>query len=120
MGEDRKEMPDLAGLVESAFMMGIGVMEVTREKMTAMSDELIERGRMSQSDAKKMADRMSEVAGHQQDALRKTVEDAVRQAMGAAQVPTRDEVEGLRSDIAELRAMLAEMRTPGSPGEGVE
>lgn len=117
--EAKKGLPtDIAGLMESAFMMGIGVMEITKDKMSGLSDELIERGKMSQSDAKKMADRMSEAAGKQQDSLRKTVAEEVGKAMESAGVPTRDDLAALREEIAELRSLLsAQMPAPPTPAE---
>ena len=65
MADDKKnDVPfDPAGLMEKAFLMGIGVLEMTREKTEGFADELIERGKMSKSDAKKVADRISEMAG---------------------------------------------------------
>jgi polyhydroxyalkanoate synthesis regulator phasin len=118
MAEEKRDVPvDIAGLMESAFMMGIGVMETTREKMQGLSDELIERGRMSQSDAKRVADRVSEVAGAQQDTLRKTVAEETRRALESAGVPTREDFEGLRAEIAELKALLVAQRPPVEPRE---
>jgi polyhydroxyalkanoate synthesis regulator phasin len=119
MPEDKKEMPvDVAGLMEDTFLMGIGVLELTREKLTGLSNELIERGKMSQSDAKKVAERITEVAGKQQNTLRDTVAEETRKALEAAGIPTRDEITGLRNEIAELKAMLAEKKpSAGKPAE---
>src|SRR5450759_1272341 len=114
MPEDKKEMPvDVAGLMEDAFLMGIGVLEMTREKLSGLSGELIERGKMSQSDAKKVADRISEVAGKQQSTLRGMVADETRKALEAAGVPTSDEIASLRREIAELKTMMAGSKPSG-------
>jgi polyhydroxyalkanoate synthesis regulator phasin len=119
MPEDKKEMPvDVAGLMEDAFLMGIGVLEMTREKLSGLSGELIERGKMSQSDAKKVADRISEVAGKQQSTLRGMVADETRKALEAAGVPTSDEIASLRREIAELKTMMAGSKPSGEVPTG--
>jgi len=108
MADDKKnEMPfDPAGLMENAFLMGIGVLDVTREKAEGFAAELIERGKMSQSDAKKVADRVTEMAGTQQEAVRKTVETETAKVMKTSGVATKGEVADLKAQIAELKAML--------------
>jgi len=109
MADDtKKDVPfDPAGLMENAFLMGIGVLDVTREKAEGFAAELIERGKMSQSDAKKVADRVTEMAGEQQEAVRKTVEKETARVMKTTGVVTKNEVDELKEQIAELKAMLA-------------
>jgi polyhydroxyalkanoate synthesis regulator phasin len=97
---------DPASMMEKAFLMGIGVLDITREKTEGFAAELIERGKMSQSDAKKVADRVSEMAGEQQEAVRKTVEKETARVMKTTGVVTKNEVDDLKSQIAELKAML--------------
>ena len=97
---------DPAGLMENAFLMGIGVLDISREKAEGFAQELIERGKMSQSDAKKVADRVSEMAGTQQEAVRRTVENETAKVMRTSGVATKGEVADLKAQIAELKAML--------------
>jgi polyhydroxyalkanoate synthesis regulator phasin len=109
MADDKKkDMPlDPAGLMENAFLMGIGVLDITREKTEGFAAELIERGKMSQSDAKKVADRVSEMAGTQQEAVRRTVESETARVWKTSGVATKNEVDELKAQIAELKSMLA-------------
>jgi polyhydroxyalkanoate synthesis regulator phasin len=108
MADDKKsDMPfDPAGLIENAFLMGIGVLDISREKAEGFAAELIERGKMSQSDAKKVADRVSEMAGTQQEAVRRTVENETARVWKTSGVATKGEVADLKAQIAELKAML--------------
>lgn len=108
MADDtKKDMPfDPAGLMENAFLMGIGVLDMTREKAEGFAADLIERGKMSQSDAKKVADRVSEIAESQQAAVRKTVAAETEKVMRTSGVVTKSEVDDLKAQIAELKAML--------------
>jgi polyhydroxyalkanoate synthesis regulator phasin len=114
MAEEKHAPMDPAGVMESAIMMGIGLMEVTREKVGELTDELIERGRMSQSEAKRVAERVTEAAGRQQDTMRTTIAEETRKAMDAAGLVNRDEIEALRAEIAELKEALAAAKPTGS------
>ena len=103
----KTEAPDLAGLMENAFLMGIGVMEITKEKVSGLTDELVERGKMSDSEAKKVASRMTEIADEQQEVLRKTVVTETDKVMKTSGMATKSDVDSLKAEIAELKAMIA-------------
>lgn len=98
---------DVAGLVERAFLMGLGVLEVTREKVTGLTHDLIERGKMSESEAKKVADRITEMASEQQEAVRRTVDTESDRFLRATGVATKEDVDALKAEIAELKALIA-------------
>jgi len=106
--EKKNDTPfDPAALMENAFLMGIGVLDVTREKAEGFAAELIERGKVSTGDAKKVADRVTEIAETQQEAVRKTVGPEIEKVMKTSGVATKTEVDELKAQIAELKALLA-------------
>jgi polyhydroxyalkanoate synthesis regulator phasin len=98
---------DPASLVENAFLMGIGVLELTKEKTQGLANELIEKGKMSSGDAKKVADKFSEIAGEQQENMRKTVAEETDKVLKTSGVATKAEMDDLKKQIAELKEMLA-------------
>jgi len=105
--EKKSSMPvDPAGLVENAFLLGIGVLELTKEKTQDLANDLIEKGKMSQSDAKKVTDTISEIAEKQQETMRETVAEETDKVLKQSGVATKDEVADLKAQIAELKAML--------------
>ena len=101
------ERTDVAGLVERAFLMGLGVMEITRDKVKDLAKELEERGKVSESEAKKVADRISEMATEQQENMRKTVDKESDKLLHATGVATKEDLDALREEIAELKALIA-------------
>lgn len=110
MSDEKKknDVPlDPAGAVESAFLMGIGMLEMGREKSQEIANELIERGRLSQSDVKKVTDKVSEIAEEQQEAIRRAVTHETDKVVNSSGLATKDEVAELKAEIAELKAMLA-------------
>lgn len=117
MADDRKsDVPfDVAGAIENAFLMGIGVLEMTREKSTEIVDDLIERGKMSKSDAKRVADRIGEIAEEQQNTMRSTVARETDRAMKTAGVATKEDLDDLRAQIAELKALIVASSAAAAP-----
>lgn len=111
------EKTDVAGLVERAFLMGLGVLEVTRERVTSLTDEMVEKGKTSQSEAKRVADRMTELASEQQESVRKTVDTGSDRFLRATGVATREDVDALKAEIAELKAMIAGRPAPSEDEE---
>jgi len=106
--EKKTEIPiDPAALMESAFLFGIGMLEVTKEKTQGLANDLIDRGKLSQSDAKKAADKLGEMAAEQQDNLRKTVAQETDKVLKTSGVATHEEIADLKAEIAELKALIA-------------
>ncbi len=100
-------MRDPAAMVENAFLMGIGVLELTRAKVTEFADELIERGKMSSSEAKQVSDRLGTIAEEQQAAVTKTVVAETNRVLKATGIATKKDVDALKTEIKELKAMIA-------------
>jgi polyhydroxyalkanoate synthesis regulator phasin len=101
------EKNDVAGLVERAFLMGLGVLEITRERVGSLSTELVERGKTSESEAKKVADKITEMAAESEESARKTVDKESDRFLRATGVATKEDVDALKVEIAELKALIA-------------
>jgi polyhydroxyalkanoate synthesis regulator phasin len=108
---------DEANIVERAFLLGLGVLEMTKEKTQEFAGELIEKGRLSQSDAKKVADKFSELADEQQRTLRKTVASETDKVLKTSGVATKTEMDELKAQIAELKEMLSGTNKPSAPAD---
>lgn len=112
--ENKRETPlDLAGIVENAFLMGVGVLEMTREKAGELTDELIERGKVSKSEAKNVVEKIGEVAEKQQEVVRSTVAKETDKAFKTAGFATKSDLKELRDEIGEIKALIADMAAKG-------
>ena len=116
MSDDKKTdaTTDSANIVEKAFLLGIGVLEMTKEKTQEFAGELIEKGKLSQGDAKKVADKFTELADEQQKTLRKTVASETDKVLKSTGVATKAEMDDLKAQIAELKEMLTAAHKPAS------
>jgi polyhydroxyalkanoate synthesis regulator phasin len=114
MSDEKKtdDQLDPAGMVEKAFLLGIGVLEMTKEKTQDFANELIEKGKVSQGDAKKVADKFTEMADEQQKTLRKTVATETDKVLKTSGVATKAEMAELKAQIAELKEMLSGANKP--------
>jgi len=117
MSDDTKtDAPlDPTSLVEKAFLLGIGVLEMTKEKTQEFAGDLIEKGKLSQGDAKKVADKFTELADEQQKTLRKTVATETDKVLKTSGVATKAEMDELKAQIAELKEMLSGAHKPAAP-----
>jgi polyhydroxyalkanoate synthesis regulator phasin len=114
---------DPAGIVEKAFLLGLGVLETTKDKTSELANDLIEKGRVSNSDAKKVADKINTIAAEQQEAMRKTVATETEKAIKANGGVTRQDFDNLQTEIAELKEMLrtqAGGTKPAAPADPAE
>lgn len=112
MSDTKKpDMPDPTTMIENAFLMGLGVLDITKEKVNEFTSELIERGRISREQARDLTERMTEAAEVEQGAVKRMVADETDRILREKGVATRDDITMLRAEVAELRELI--MTTPG-------
>ena len=114
--EKKSDVPvDPASLVENAFLLGIGVLEMTKEKTQGLTKDLIDKGKMSNSDAKKVTDQISSIAEAQQETMRKTVAEETAKAVKASGGVTREDYDSLKAELDEIKQLLkAQQAAPGA------
>jgi polyhydroxyalkanoate synthesis regulator phasin len=119
--EKKSDIPvDPASLVENAFLLGIGVLEMTKEKTQGLTSDLIEKGKMSKSDAKKVTDQITEIAEAQQETMRKTVAEETAKAVKASGGVTRDDYDSLKKELDEIKALLKAQGGAAAAGPAAE
>jgi polyhydroxyalkanoate synthesis regulator phasin len=104
------------GVFEKAFLLGLGAFSMSKEKADEIVDDLVSRGRMDRGEGTRFAEWMSKRGAEQAEAFRRTVRDEAGKAMDAAGLATKDDVEALKAEIAELKDMLSRSGDPGSSG----
>lgn len=105
-----------AGLIEKAFLLGIGAAMMTRDKVNEFADELVQRGQMSQSDATNLASELASKADTSAASLQKTVAEDTGKAVAALGLASKKDIARLEDQILEIKALLAANR----PEPGLE
>lgn len=112
--EDRN---DVSSLIEKIYLMGFGAAEMTRDKLLEFAEDLEKRGRGSDSDIKEVTDKVSAKAVEQGKALGDAISKEVERASRTAGMATRADVDALKTELTEIKQMLARMQPGGVSGD---
>lgn len=105
----------LTDLMEQAFLLGLGVASYTKEAVEKTANDLVERGRVSRDDARKVVDSMRERGSGERAAIRDAVRDEVQAKMERFPLATKDDVRRLEAAINALRAEETEAHVLDAP-----
>lgn len=109
------------GIVERAFLMGIGAAMLAKDKAQEVADMLIERGSMTRDDSRAFVERLTaeaEEAGR--TASQAMGSEAERMAARLGLATARD-IESIRAELSAIRAEIASLRPiPTAAGGAVE
>lgn len=95
---------DMTDIFEKMFALGVGVFALTKEKVEATVNELVERGRISQSEGKDLVADLTERGMKQKDDFTSFMRTEFRKMLDRADVATKADVERLEAEINALRA----------------
>jgi len=96
----------MAGLIERGFLLGLGALTLTREKVTRFVDELVREGEVKPEESKGLVDKLVAKGEEEREELRKLIREEVRQARAAVTPASRQDIEELSQKIDELAAKL--------------
>ncbi|MGB0863796.1 MAG: phasin family protein [Saprospiraceae bacterium] len=86
---------------------GVGLVTSTIEKAQSKVNELVEEGKITENEGKKVVDDLLEDIDQKKDEYEGKVRDLVENVLAKFDFPTRREVEELESKIIELENQLA-------------
>lgn len=97
-------------LVNKLLKAGIGLFAVTEEKVKKFIDELVERGEISGTRSKSLADEISKrfEKGRQEWTGKFTQE--MRKVLSSLDIPSRSEIELIKEDLREIKRDLKRLR----------
>ena len=97
-------------ILRKAYLMGLGVAGLSRDKIEEVVDELIKRGEIAEKDRKSVMQDLLTRAKEEQKKFQETVKDVVRKVISEIGVPTRKEfkdlVIGKRLKIVSLKLIV--------------
>ncbi len=96
----------MSDLFKKAMYMGVGLAELTREKLEEFSREMIEKGELSEKEGRRLVDEMLRKSEEARKSLEKKVDATVEKALGRINIATRDDLEELEKKLNRKIAAL--------------
>ena len=89
-------------VINKAFLVGVGLAATAGEKVEELAEELAEKGKLSQAEARKLADDMVAKSAKARKDFKIQVENWLEQSLHKMHLPTKDDIEGLKGRITKL------------------
>lgn len=86
-------------LVKKTMYMGLGLAELTREKVEEISKELVKKGEISEKEGRDLAEEISRKAEAAKKNLEKRVDKLVKQALDRINVATKDDLAAVEKKL---------------------
>ena len=93
-------------LVKRGMLLGLGALDLTRERVESLVDELIRRGELAQKERQAAVEELLEGGRRAQDELFKRVRGVVERAVGELGLPTKADLAKLEERLAALEKKL--------------
>ncbi len=94
-------------MMKKALMAGIGLALKTKDEVEEIAKELIQKGKMSEKDGKKFLDDLMARYESAKSNMDTWVENAVQNLIKKGKLATRDEIEGLRKEVQDLKNSMS-------------
>lgn len=94
-------------MMKKALMAGIGLALKTKDEVEEIAKELIQKGKMSEKDGKKFLDDLMARYESAESNMDTWVENAVQNLIKKGKLATRDEIEGLRKEVQDLKNSMS-------------
>jgi polyhydroxyalkanoate synthesis regulator phasin len=89
-------------LMKKAIFTGLGLAFMTKEKIEEFSKELVERGRLSETEGKEFIDELQKKSEEAKKKVEEQIESAVNKTIKKMNVATRDDILRVEKQIADL------------------
>ena len=108
----------MADAIKKAMIAGIGAMNVTREKVEELVDDLIKKGHLEKKDRAKVVRELVNKAELRSVEAKKWIEESVKAALTKVRPAKEEEVAALKKQVNDLSRTIArlekKLKEPGS------
>ena len=87
-------------------LSGVGVTYLTKDKIEEIGKKIAQDAKVSEAEGRKFVDELVKKSVEAKGSLEKTVSEKIETALHAMNLPTRKDVDELKSKIAKLEAHL--------------
>ncbi len=92
--------------INKAFLLGVGLATVTKEKVEQLAKELTEKGELSIEQGNELVKNVMKTSEQAKQKLESEVEKLVNKVLEKAHLPSKADIEKLEARIAELEKEL--------------
>lgn len=89
-------------LIKKSIYLGLGLLNVTKEKAEEIVNDLVKRGEVTEGEAKKMVDKILKEAEEQQKKIEQIIEERIRKVLSGMGLATTDDIARLEQKIDKL------------------
>jgi polyhydroxyalkanoate synthesis regulator phasin len=93
-------------ILRKALLAGVGVTYLTKDKIEEIGKKIAQDAKVSEAEGRKFVDELVKKSLEAKGSLEKTVAEKIQTAIHAMNLPTRKDVDELKSKIAKLEAHL--------------
>jgi polyhydroxyalkanoate synthesis regulator phasin len=117
--ETKTNVPDSElGLIEKAFLMGVGAAVFAKDKAEELADELVKRGQLSKAESESFVGRMANKADEATSSATRAVAHETAKVVEGMGLASKKDLESVEAELTEIKAMIASLRP--SPGDTTE
>jgi polyhydroxyalkanoate synthesis regulator phasin len=93
--------------IRKGLTAGLGAVLLTKNKIEEITRRWVEEARLSREDADRLADELYAAGQHQRSSVEIAIKDAVRRALSAMDIGSRQEFEKLQAEVSNLQRRVA-------------
>lgn len=107
---EKTETADV-GLIEKAFLIGIGAAMTAKDKAEELADELVKRGQITRDESESFVGRVASKADEATSSASKTIAEETGRAVAAMGLASKKDLERLEAELTEIKALIASLRS---------
>jgi len=101
-------MKELKDLLKKSLALGLGFAVVSKEQISKVIDELVDKGELSANESKEFMNELVQKGEEQQSEINAKLKAQVQRILKELDLPTKEDLERLENRIAQLESHLAE------------
>lgn len=98
---------EMIDLIKKAILTGVGIASMTKDKVEDLAKELIDKGKMSEQEGKKLVQDLLDRAEESGETLKSQTENLVKNTIAKMHLACTEDIELLKTEIEQLRAEIA-------------
>jgi len=99
----------MPGILEKTVFLGLGVLTMTRDKVSAAVDELVKTGEIETEESRKLIDELLAKGEAEQAELKRIIKQELKKARTTIVPVTKEEFDALSKKIDDLASRLDEL-----------